>query len=102
MHLLESHVNLACDGQHSSLLAPLLLTRLAEVAEVAVDAILASPRVGKCTGLAATHVVTCRSHRWKLSGAKLWMPPLLLLLLLLHLQWGQLDQPVAKKQNLLP
>jgi len=74
------------------------------VAEVAVDAILASLRVRKGTRFAAAHVVTCGSHGWKLSGAKLWMTPLLSLLLLLLLlrQWGQLNQPVAKTQDLLP
>jgi len=101
MRRLELRFNLAGSGQHSPLLAPLLLTRLAEVAEVAVDAILASLRVGKRTGLAAAHVVSCRSHGWKLSGTKLWMPLLLSLLLLLR-QWGQLNQPVAKTQDLLP
>jgi len=97
MHRLELHFNLASSGQHSPLLAPLLLTRLAEVAEVAVDAIFASFFVSKRTRLAAADVVTCRSHSWKLPGTKLWMLPLVLLLW----PWGQLNQPVAKTQNLL-
>jgi len=100
MHRLELRFKLACSGQRSPLLAPLLLTRLAEVAEVAVDAIFASFFVGKRTRLATTDVVTCRSHSWKLSGTKLWLLRLLPLLPLLLCQWGQLNQPIAKKQNL--
>jgi len=103
MHIRQSRINLAGNGQDSPPLAPLLFTRRAEVAELAIDAILASLCVGKRTGLAAAHVVSCRSHGWKLSGTKLWMPLLLSLLSLLLLrQWGQLNQPVAKTQDLLP
>jgi len=101
MHRLELRFNPAGSGHHSPLLAPLRLTRLAEVAEVAVDAVLASLPVGKRTRLAVADVVTRRSQSWKLSGTKLWMPLLLSLLLLLR-QWGQLNQPVAKTQDLLP
>jgi len=93
MHRLELRFNPAGSGHHSPLLAPLRLTRLAEVAEVAVDAVLASLPVGKRTRLAVADVVTRRSQSWKLSGTRLWLLPLLW-------QWGQLNQPVAKKQNL--
>jgi len=94
-HRLGLRFNLAGNGQLALLSAPLLLTRLAQVAVVAVDALPASRSVNKRTRLAATDVVTCRSQSWKLSGTKLWLLPLLLW------QWGHLKQPMAKKQTVL-
>lgn len=67
--------NRAChDGSKPPLLAALLLSGLAEVAECTIGAILTALPVSECTRLTSAEPMVGRTHRWKLWRAQLRLP----------------------------